>query len=145
MYILTLVLTQLQSGHLPCIVYYFIPKQSQDLARILGSTQLSEYQGSSTGHSRRVTIDFALPNSNRGKISVKGIRATSACKQQGAKLALQLAWLAGKELVTIPRYQDLQQLENRTALKLGLKQFNLQLMNLDHTAMCIQNVNLFGM
>ena len=50
-----------------------------------------------------MTIDFALPSINRGKISVQGIRATSACEQQGGKLTLQFAWLAGKELVTVPR------------------------------------------
>ena len=55
-----------------------------------------------------VTIAFALPSTNRGN---KGIRATSACEQQGGKLTLQLAWLAGKELVTVPRYQDLLPLE----------------------------------
>ena len=30
-----------------------------------------------------VTIDFVLPNTNRGNISVKRIRATSAYEQQG--------------------------------------------------------------
>ena len=30
---------------------------------------------------------------------------------------------------------------NRTALKLGLQQFNLQLVDVNHTYMCIQNVN----
>ena len=64
-----------------------------------------------------------------GEISVKRIRTTSAYEQQGGKVTLQLAWLAGKELVTVPQYWDLLQLENRTALKLGLQQFNLQLMN----------------
>ena len=50
-----------------------------------------------------VTIGFALPSTNRG-IRVKRIRATSACEQQGGKLTLQLAWPAGNELVTVPRY-----------------------------------------
>ena len=31
--------------------------------------------------------------------------------------------------------------ENRTALKLGLQQVILQLMNINHTGTCIQNVN----
>ena len=52
-----------------------------------------------------VTIGFALPSTAQiGEISVKRIRATSACEQQGEKLNLQLAWLAGEELVTVPRY-----------------------------------------
>ena len=79
-----------------------------------------------------------------GEISVKRIRATSAYEQQGEKLTLQLAWLTGKELVTVltvPRYQDLLQLENRTALKLGIQQCNLQFVEINHTGMCIQNVN----
>ena len=50
-----------------------------------------------------VTIGFALPNTNR-EISVKRIRTTSAYEQQGGKLTLQLAWLVGKELVTVPQY-----------------------------------------
>ena len=50
-----------------------------------------------------VTIRFVLPNTNQ-EISVKRIRATSAYEQQGGKLTLQLAWLAGKELVTVPQY-----------------------------------------
>ena len=57
------------------------------------------------------------------------------------KLTLQLAWLAGKELVSVPRYLDLLQLENRTALKFGLQQLNLQLVDVNHTGMCTQNVN----
>ena len=49
------------------------------------------------------------------------------------KLTLQLAWLAGKELVTIPRYQiGSATTGNRTGLKLGLQQFNLQLVNVNH-------------
>ena len=84
---------------------------------------------------------FWPSNHKSGKISEKRIRATSSCEQQGGKLTLQLAWLAGKELVTVPRYQDLLQLENRTALKLGLQQFfNLQLADVNHTYMRIQNV-----
>ena len=50
-----------------------------------------------------VTIGFALPSSKRGNKRQES-RATSACEQQGEKLTLQLAWLAGKELVTVPRY-----------------------------------------
>ena len=50
-----------------------------------------------------VTIGFVLPNTNR-ELSVKRIRATSAYEQQGGKLTLQLAWLAGMELVTVPQY-----------------------------------------
>ena len=30
---------------------------------------------------------------------------------------------------------------NRTALKLGLQQFSLQFVDVNHTGMCIQNVN----
>ncbi|CAH3171459.1 unnamed protein product [Porites lobata] len=37
--------------------------------------------------------------------------------------------------------EDLLQLENRTALKLGLQQLNLQLVDVKHTGTCIQNVN----
>ena len=51
-----------------------------------------------------VTIGFVLPNTQIGEMSVKRIRATSAYEQQGGKLTLQLAWLAGKELVTVPQY-----------------------------------------
>ena len=54
------------------------------------------------------------------------MRATSAYESQGGKLTLQLAWLAREELVTVPRYWDLLQLQNRTALKLGLQQINLE-------------------
>ena len=50
-----------------------------------------------------VTIGFTFPSTNR-EISVKRSRTTSACEQQGEKLTLQLDWLAGKELVTVPRY-----------------------------------------
>ena len=50
-----------------------------------------------------VTIGFAFQK-QIVEISVKRIRATSACEQQGGKLTLQLGWLAGKELVTVPRY-----------------------------------------
>ena len=60
---------------------------------------------------------------------------------EGGKLTLKLAWLEGKELVTVPRHLDLLQLENRTALKFGLQQLNLQLVDVNHTGMCIQNVN----
>ena len=49
-----------------------------------------------------VTIGFALPKI--GEISAKRIRTTSAYEQQGEKLTLQLAWLVGKELVTVPQY-----------------------------------------
>ena len=47
---------------------------------------------------------FCPSKHKSGKISVKGIRATSTCEQQGGKLTMQLAWLAKLELVTIPRY-----------------------------------------
>ena len=39
-----------------------------------------------------------------GEINVKRILATSAYEQQGGKQTLQLAWLAGKQLVTVPQY-----------------------------------------
>ena len=51
-----------------------------------------------------VTIGFALPRTNRGlkrkeNSSDFGVRTTRG------KTNSQLAWLAGKELVTIPRYR----------------------------------------
>ena len=49
-----------------------------------------------------MTIGFALPSTNRGNKSNR-IRASSTSEQQGGKLTLQLAWLAGKKLVTVPR------------------------------------------
>ena len=50
-----------------------------------------------------VTIGLVLPSTNQGNkhkenSSDFGVRTTRG------KLTLQLAWLAGKELVTIPRY-----------------------------------------
>ena len=47
-----------------------------------------------------VTIGLSF-QTQIGEISVKRIRTTSAYEQQGGKLTLQLAWLAGKELVTV--------------------------------------------
>ena len=50
-----------------------------------------------------VTIGFVLPNTNRGNKRYEN-SSDWAYEQQGAKLTLQLAWLAGKELVTVPQY-----------------------------------------
>ena len=50
-----------------------------------------------------VTIGLSF-QTQIGEISVKRIRATSAYEQQGGKLTLQLAWLPGKEFVTVPQY-----------------------------------------
>ena len=50
------------------------------------------------------SIAFRSTQAQIGEISEKRTRVTSAYEQQGGKLTLQLAWLAGKELVTIPRY-----------------------------------------
>ena len=50
-----------------------------------------------------MTIGFAF-QTQIGEISIKRIRATSAYEQQGGKVTLQLAWLGGEELVTVPQY-----------------------------------------
>ena len=66
------------------------------------------------------------------------MRATSAYEPQGGKLTLQLAWLAREELVTVPRYWDLLQLENGTVLKLELQQINLQPVEIMHACASIK-------
>ena len=52
-----------------------------------------------------VTIGLSF-QTQIGEISVKGIRATSVYERQGGKITLQLAWLAGKEFVTVTQYQE---------------------------------------
>lgn len=66
---------------------------------------------------------------------------SSAYEQHKGKLTLRLAWLARLELVTVPRYYDLLKLENRTAFKLGLRQFNLQLVDMNRTCKPYRPVN----
>ena len=58
-------------------------------------------------------IGFALPSTNRGNVRKESPND----------------------------FKDLLQLESRTALKLGLQQFNLQLVDVNHTGICIPNEN----
>ena len=83
---------------------------------------------------------FCCSERKSGKTGVKETRAASisAYEHQGEKLTQRLASLAGLELVTIPRYLGSATTGNRTALKLGLQRFNLQLVNV----LCIEQVNL---
>ena len=89
---------------------------------------------------------FAVSSTNRGN-SGKRIRATSAYEQQGAKE--EGGWgtnsttpiANGKGTRHCSTVLGSATTGNSTALKLGLQQFNLQLMNVNHTGTCIQNVN----
>ena len=82
-----------------------------------------------------------------GEISGKRIRATSAYEQQGARE--EGGWgtnsttrmANGKGTRHSSTVLGSATTENRTALKLGLQQVILQLMNINHTGTCIQNVN----
>ena len=80
-----------------------------------------------------------------GEISGKRMRATSAYEQQGAReeWGTNSTTCIANEKGTRHSSTVLGSAttENRTALKLGLQQVILQLMNINHTGTCIQNVN----
>ena len=78
-----------------------------------------------------VTIGFALPATNR-EIKRKQNSSDFGVRTTRGKTNSQLAWQAGKELVTIPRYRICYNW-NSTGLKLAPQQFNLQLVNVTCT------------
>ena len=73
------------------------------------------------------------------------MRATSAYEQQGAReewgTNSTTCIANGKGTRHSSTVLGSATTENRTALKLGLQQVILQLMNINHTGTCIQNVN----
>ena len=79
-----------------------------------------------------VTIVFALPSTNRGNKSKEnssdfGVRTTTGKTNSATRLA------SGKGRCHYSKVLGSATTGNRTGLKLGLQQFNLQFVNVNHT------------